>query len=120
MFSQAGTPLVDYYADVAGYNQGTGYFEPSNYVFARQQYNFSNGELRYYESSANTFNNQIGTYTASSGLNFTNGYFTVGSYRGQFGSTPNMKVVEVIGLNAIPSGSELTQLSTYLTNKYGL
>jgi hypothetical protein len=31
-----------------------------------------------------------------------------------------MKVVEVIGLNAIPSGSELTQLSTYLTNKYGL
>jgi hypothetical protein len=120
MFSQPGTPLVDYYADVSGYNQGTGYFEPSNYVFARQQYNFSNGELRYYESSANTFNNQIGTYTASSGLNFVNGYFTVGSYRGQFASTPNMKVVEVIGLNAIPSGSELTQLSTYLTNKYGL
>lgn len=104
--------------DVA-FNASTTYVD-STYQFIRIDYDRSSGNANYYTSTANTFTNLINTNSDAANADFDNGRFTVLSYSGGYGETPKMKLVEVIFIDGIPSGTELTNLSTYLTNTYGI
>lgn len=121
MFNSPPSTQIDYYDASGGYNTSTtSYFSDGDYIFIRMNYDRTTGVINYYESSANTFNNIVGTYTVASGQNYTSGYYNVLGYGNQYGATPKMSVVELLYLDGIPSSTELTELSTYITNKYGI
>jgi hypothetical protein len=121
MFNSPPSTQIDYYDASGGYNTSTtSFFSNGDYIFIRMNYDRSSGVINYYQSDTNTFNNLVGTYTVASGQDYTNGYYNVLGYGNQYGSSPTMSVVELLYLDGIPSSLELTELSTYITNKYGI
>ena len=102
-----------------GANTGTTYVN-GTYQLLRMQYDRSTGVYNFYASTGNSFTNLIWTSTSFSGDNFNNGFFVVAGNQNNFGPTPQLKVVEVVYINGIPSPSEVSNYQTYLANKYNL
>lgn len=96
-------------------------FTNGNYMLLRGDYDYSTGDSNFYQSNTNTFTNQIGVTSVSTpGYNYNTSNLTIGSYYGVYGGTSNISIVEIIKIDGIPTNTELTQLSSYLTSKYGL
>jgi hypothetical protein len=103
-------------------NAGTTFL--TGYTFVRLSYNRTSGGIGYYKDSVNNFNTLIRQSPSScdpANLNFTSGKFEIGHYNtAGYLNTPNMKVVEIVFINGIPTSQELTNYSNYLLNKYNI
>jgi len=53
-------------------------------------------------------------------LNYSGGKLGLGWYDGAYGTSPNMRVVEVVAIDGIPTTTEYNNYEAYLTSKYGL
>ena len=112
----------DVYTNVCG-EVVTGSTWSTGYTFSRASYNRTAGGLGFYYSTGNTFNtliSQFGT-CAAAGINFTAGTLDLGVYSfGGYNYTPQMKIVEFLLIDGIPSASELSSYSSYLNYKYNI
>ena len=120
--SNANSSMWNYYndglGDVANYAGST--YANSTYQFIRLDYTRTSGVIDYYNSNTNTFTTLTTTFNARTNRNFVNGKFNVLSYLGAYGFSPGFKIVDVIFVNGILSAGELTDLSGYISTKYGL
>ena len=92
-----------------------------DYLFLRMSFDNPTNDLFYYQSTSNTFTNLVQSYTTyEDNVNFNEQKLCLGTYQGNVGWTAVMRVVEFIKVDAVMSGTELTNLSTYITNKYGI
>jgi hypothetical protein len=90
------------------------------YQFVKLSYNRANGEYIWGASTNNDFNTNIGTTTGATSDNYTGGKLGLSCFNGAFGFTPNMKVVEFIAIDGVPTTTEYNNYESYLTSKYGL
>lgn len=115
-----GRPSADYYIYQNPNIATVGNQYTSNSLqFLRMSYNNSTGITDFFISNTNTFTNSVGTITTSTNYQFGDA-ISIGFYNNVYGNSPNMKFVELIIIDGIPTNSELTQYSNYLTSKYGL
>lgn len=104
--------------DVLTYNGNT--YVDGTYQMIRVSYNRTTGVMDYYGGNTiSTLTSAIKSQAGSAGSNFTGGSFNVGSYQNAF-SCPRMDVVEVLLIDGIPSGTEMSNYQTWLSNTYGL
>jgi len=105
--------------DIVTYNGNT--YVDGTYQIIRVSYNRTSGVMDYYGgNTVSTITTPIKSQAGSSGTDFIGpGTFNVGSYANAF-SCPRMDVVEVLLIDGIPSGTEMSNYQTWLTNTYGL
>lgn len=96
----------------------------SGYSFSRITYNRTSGGATFYYSSANTFNTVIAALSSScppASQNFTAGDLEIGIYNvGGYQRTPQMRIVEFLLVDGIPTTTELNNYTTYLNYKYNI
>jgi len=97
---------------------GTGYTN-GNYMILRYDLNNQTGVSKFFQSTTSNLTNEVQQITGSALGQFNLGNLTIGSYYGVIGAvTPRMSVVEFIKIDGLPSGGEITNLETYINNKY--
>ena len=88
-------------------------------IFQRYTFDRPNSELEYYMNNTNDLTTLLATGSSGS-ADCATGNLGIFDWEGYFGYTPVARVIEVIHINGIPSGTELTNLQTYYSTKYGL
>ena len=113
----------DVYTNVCG-EILTGSTWSTGYEFMRMTYDRNAGGTGFYYSTANTFNTkiaQLNPYCNPSGINYTAGNLEIGIYTvGGYQNTPQMKLVEFLLIDGIPTETELSNYSAYLNFKYNI
>lgn len=105
--------------DIVNYDGNT--FTSNSYQFIRLSYNRSTGDSTFYQgNTSSVLSTPARTTNTFSGSDFIVGGFGVLNYNGAYGYSPNMKVVEIIFIDGMPTNTELTNFSTYLNTKYGI
>lgn len=102
------------------YSSYEGSWATNSYQFNRISYNVTGGTYEYFCSSANTWNNLIHSALGQTNQDYAKSGIGANSYGGVYGVSPQTELVEFIAIDGIPTNTELTNFSTYLTNKYGL
>lgn len=97
---------------------GTGYTN-GNYMILRYSYNNGTGVSKFYQSTGPTLTNEVQEISGGAGANFNLGNIGIGTYVDIIGAiTPRMTVVEFVKVDAIPSGTEITNMENYINTKY--
>ena len=90
------------------------------YQFLKLSYNRSTGEYIWGASSTNDFNTNINTTTGATSMNYTGGNLHLACYEGVVNFSPNIRVVEFIAIDGVPTTNDYNNFEAYLTSKYGL
>ena len=90
------------------------------YQFVKMSYDRSTGDYIYGASDINDFNSNIDTRAGQTNRNYTGGIFGLCNYAGVYGFTPNIRVVEFIVIDGVPTTTEYNNYEAYLTTKYGI
>jgi hypothetical protein len=124
MFFDTSSPYYySYYVGPTNPIYTVGLISPSigNYLFLRISFDNPTNDIFYYQSTSNNFTNLVQSYTEyTDNVNFNEQNLTLGSYMGNIGASPVMRIVEFIKVDAVMTSTELTNLSTYITNKYNI
>jgi hypothetical protein len=88
-----------------------------SYIFNELVYNNSSSQYDWYASNTSTLGSVKQTMTGVSNKLLTE--IQIGTYFGVLGSL-NFSVVEVISINGLISGGDLTNLQNYINLKYGI
>lgn len=93
-------------------------FTSNSYQIVRIDTDSVAGTINWFASNSYDVNNLIYSSPQSIPDFFNQGDFGIMDWQGYFGQTPRGRVVEVIYMDANPTGSEITNLNNYLYNRY--
>ena len=76
---------------------------------------------KFFQSTTSNLTNEVQQISGGGAGQFNLGNLGIGTYLGVLGATtPRMTVVEFIKINGIPSGTDITNMQTYINTKYGI